>query len=88
MLYLSGIIISFFLAIVLLTKKYKSHADYILMTWLIILGFHLVTFYFSFTNQQLDVPVLIAIGMTLPLVHGPFLYLYTYQQTSAFPFNI
>ncbi|MGB4847638.1 MAG: helix-turn-helix domain-containing protein [Saprospiraceae bacterium] len=88
MLYLSGIIISFFLAIVLLTKKHKSHADYILMNWLIILGFHLVTFYFFFTNQQLDYPVLIAIGMSLPLVHGPFLYLYTYQQTSAFPFNI
>ncbi|MBK9981108.1 MAG: AraC family transcriptional regulator [Saprospiraceae bacterium] len=87
MLYLSGITISFFLALVLLTKKYKSHADYILMAWLIILGFHLVTFYFFFTNQQLDIPLLIVIGMPLPLVHGPFLYLYTHQQTSAFPFN-
>ncbi|MGB3079595.1 MAG: helix-turn-helix domain-containing protein [Saprospiraceae bacterium] len=87
MLYLSGITISFFLALVLLTKKYKSHADYILMAWLIILGFHLVTFYFFFTNQQLDFPLLIVIGMPLPLVHGPFLYLYTHQQTSAFPFN-
>lgn len=57
------------------------------MAWLIILGFHLVTFYFFFTNQQLDIPLLIVIGMPLPLVHGPFLYLYTHQQTSAFPFN-
>ena len=87
MLYLSGIIISFFLALVLVTKKHKSPADFILMVWLILIGLHLVSFYFIFSNQQLDYPVIIALGMPLPLVQGPFLYLYTYQQTSALPFN-
>lgn len=86
MLYLSGIIISFFLSLVLIAKRNKSQADYILLAWLIILGFHLLTFYFFFT-QQLRYPALVALGLPLPLVHGPFLYLYTHLQTSSQRFN-
>jgi AraC-like DNA-binding protein len=82
MLYLSGIIISFFLSLVLMTKRNKSQADDILLAWLILLGFHLLTFYFFFTHQ-FRYPSLIALGLPLPLVHGPFLYLYTYLQTSS-----
>ncbi len=87
MLYLTGIIISSFLALVMATKKNKSSADYILMAWMIIFGFHLLSFYYIFTNQQFDFPIIVGLGTALPLVHGPFLYLYTYQQTSAQPFN-
>ena len=87
MLYLSGIIISFFLALVLVSKKKKSDADYILLAWLIVLGYHLLTFYFYFTNQHLTYPTLAATGIALPLAHGPFLYIYTYKQTSAQPFK-
>ncbi len=87
MLYLSGIIISFFLAFVLFAKKNKSHADYLLLAWLIVLGVHLVTFYYMLTDRYLQSPWILGIGFPLPLVHGPFLYLYTYQQTSRKPFN-
>lgn len=86
MLYLSGIIISFFLSLVLITKRNKSQADYILLAWLIILGIHLLTFYFYFT-QQFRYPALIVLGFPLPLIHGPFLYLYTHLQTSSQRFN-
>jgi AraC-like DNA-binding protein len=82
MLYLSAIILSFFLSFLLITKKNKSTADFLLATWLSVTGFHLFTFYLFFTNQQLDYPVLVAIGMSLPLTQGPFLYLYSRHQTS------
>ena len=87
MLYLSAVILAFFLAVVLITKKHKTHGDYILGAWLVVLGFHLLAFYLRFTNQYLTQPGLISMGLPLPLVHGPFLYLYTYQQTSSRPFN-
>ena len=86
MLYLSGIIISFFLSLVLFAKRNKSQADYILLAWLIVLGFHLLTFYLFFT-QQFHHTAIIVLGLPLPLAHGPFLYLYTHQQTSSHRFN-
>ena len=72
----------------MVTKKHKSPADFILMAWLIIFGIHLLAFYIFFTGQQFDYPLFAGLGMSLPLVHGPFLYLYTYQQTSSKPFQL
>lgn len=87
MLYLSAIILSFFLTFVLISKRNKTHADYILTAWLGITGFLLLTFYLFFTNQELDYPTIIVMGFSLPLAQGPFLYLYTRQQTSTDPFD-
>jgi AraC-like DNA-binding protein len=81
MLYLSGIILSFFLSFLLLTKKHKAAADYLLVTWLVVLGFHLLSFYLLYTGQETKYPYIVALGMPLPLAHGPFLFLYTRQQT-------
>ena len=87
MLYLPGIVLSFFLSFVLATKKNKSHADYILIAWLGMIGLHLLTFYLSYTQQAPNYPTIVALGSPLPLAHGPFLYLYTRQQTSSAPFS-
>jgi AraC-like DNA-binding protein len=87
MLYLSGIILSFFLAFLLLTKKHKSGPDYILVAWLAVLGFHLLSFYLLYTGQDSKYPYIVAMGMPLPLAHGPFLFLYTRQQTIDRPFT-
>ena len=87
MLYLSAIILSFFLTVVLITKRNKTHADYILAAWLGITGFQLLAFYLLFTNQQSDYSNIIVAGFSLPLAQGPFLYLYTRQQTSRTLFN-
>jgi AraC-like DNA-binding protein len=87
MLYLSGIILAFFLAFVLITKRDKTHADYVLAAWLAVTGFHLVTFYLFFTKQYVSHPSLVALGFPLPLAQGPFLYLYTSLQTSSVPFK-
>src|SRR4051812_22719279 len=87
MLYLSGIILSFFLSFLLLTKKKKSYADFILVAWLFFLGFHLLSFYLLYTGQQSQYAIIIGLGVPLPMAHGPFLFLYTRQQTSAPPFK-
>lgn len=81
MLYLSAIILAFFLSFVLLTKKQKSAGDYILVTWLAFIGLHLLGFYLFFTGRYTSHPVLFVLSFPLPLVHGPLLYLYTTSQT-------
>ncbi len=87
MLYLSAITLAFFLSFVLLTKKQKSTGDYILVTWLALIGFHLVGFYLFFTGKYADYPALFVMSFPLPLVHGPLLYLYTMNQTTATGFK-
>ena len=87
MLYLSAIVLSFFLSVVLISKRNKTQADNILAAWLCIIGFHLLTFYLFFTDQHLQYPDIVALGIPLPLAHGPFLYLYTRQQTGTASFN-
>lgn len=82
MLYLAAVFLSFFLAFILLTKKGKSQADYILMAWLAVTGFHLTAFYLHLSGQYQTYPTILGLGIPLPLVQGPFLYLYTLRQTS------
>ncbi|MFL5772029.1 MAG: helix-turn-helix domain-containing protein [Flavisolibacter sp.] len=79
--YLAGIIITFFLAGVLLSKKNKTAADYVLVTWLFIIGFHLFLFYWQITGEVYDYPYLLGIQVPMPLLHGPLLYIYTRTVT-------
>jgi AraC-like DNA-binding protein len=77
MLYLIGIIITFFLVVILISKKNKSEADKILALWLFFTGCHLILFYLHFNKENLKFPFLLGLEIPLPLVQGPFLYLYT-----------
>lgn len=81
MLYFAGIIITFFLAFILISKKDKSEADKILGAWLILIGLHLITFYLHTSNKYLQFPYLLGFELPLPLIHGPFLYLYCASLT-------
>ena len=83
MFYLAGIIITFFLAILLAGKKGKTAADKILTIWLIIIGFHLTAFYLYVAGKYLHFPWLLGIELPLPLIHGPFLFLYTTALTQS-----
>ncbi len=76
MLYLIGIVITFFLAVVLISKKDKSQADKILAVWLCFIGLHLQLFYLHFSGQYVHFPHLLALEIPMPLLHGPFLFLY------------
>ena len=81
MFYLAGIVITFFLSVLLAGKKGKSEADKILTAWLIITGFHLTMFYMYLSGNYIKVPWLLGLHLPLPLVHGPFLFLYTTALT-------
>ena len=85
--YLTGIIITFFLAVLLLSKKGKTAADAVLAVWLCLIGFHLFLYYGYITGDIFDYPNLLGIHMPIPLLHGPFLYVYTLTATrgSGFP---
>jgi len=82
MFYLSGVIIDFFLVFILLSKKGKNAADYVLAAWLSLTGLHLFSFYLFYSENYFYLPGLAGIGFSLPLIQGPFLYIYTKVQTS------
>jgi AraC-like DNA-binding protein len=82
MFYLIGIIVTFFLAIILLSKKGKSEADWILFFWLVVMGVHLVEYYLFATGKNFSFPHLLGLEAPLPLLHGPLLYLYIEALTN------
>lgn len=81
MFYLAGIIITFFLSVLLAGKKNKSEADKILTVWLVVMGIHLTLFYLFITEEFFKISWLMGVELPLPLVHGPFLFLYTTSLT-------
>lgn len=82
MLYIIGIGITFFLSLLLLTKKNKSDADNILTFWLLITGLHLVLFYLHLSGNYVKFPYLLGFEIALPFVHTPFIYLYIASLTN------
>lgn len=88
MFFVIGIILSFFLDFLLISKKRKTLADKILAAWLFFLGIHLLLFYLIYVSKQfLAVPWLLGIELPMPLLHGPFLYLYTAALTNQFHYK-
>ena len=82
MLYLTGIIITFFLVVILASKKNKSDADKILALWLFFTGFHLFLYYLHYKKNFTSFPFLLGFELPMPLLQGPFLYLYTSALTN------
>ena len=77
MFYTTGIILSFFLSLLLLGKKHKTAADYLLACWLFWMGCHLWLYALS-SAEKLDVfPALLGLSIPMPLAHPPLLFLYT-----------
>jgi AraC-like DNA-binding protein len=82
MIYIVGVSIAFFLSLLLLSKKEKTQADKILTCWLLVIGIHLLLFYLLFSGISYRYPFTLGLGIPLPLVHGPFLFLYTASLTN------
>ena len=74
---ISGIFLSFFIVVLLLSKKQKALNDKILAVWFIIIGIHLLGFYFNQKGNWEIYPHLIGTTAPIPLLHGPMLFLYT-----------
>lgn len=77
MLSLIGLSITSFLAIILLGKRHKSRADYVLAGLLLVIGVHLALYYSVASGKYLRFPYLLGAEIPLPLAYGPLLYLYT-----------
>jgi AraC-like DNA-binding protein len=86
MLYIFGISINLFLILLLFSKKKKIVADKFLLIWLVIICLHLLLFIAATTDYK-SCPELAIIGVLLPLLHGPMLYLYTGAMTNMLPVN-
>jgi len=80
MLYPGGVALAVFLTLLLLSKRNKTIADKILAGWLIAIAVHLLLFYFWKAGLY---PQLLGAGLPFPLIHGPFLYLYTLALTKG-----
>lgn len=80
--YLIGIFLALFLSLILVSKKNKTQADWILSTWLLTIGTHLFLFYMHLNNIHYQYPFLLGWLFPLPLLHWSFLYLYISSLTS------
>lgn len=81
MLYIIGITITFFLVMLLAGKRHKTEADKILVIWLCVTGIHLLSYYNYVSQLYFQFPYFLGFELPLPLVHVPFLYLYTTSLT-------
>ena len=71
-----GNVLSFFLGVLLFSKKNKVLSDTILSIWLMIIGIHLTSSFLYYNGYWEIYPHLIGITAPFPLFYGPFLYLY------------
>ena len=71
-----GIILSFFLGVLLWTKKQKTLSDKLLAFWLFVIGIHLLSYSIYQQGYWQQYPHLIGLSVPLPFFYGPLLYLY------------
>ena len=84
MIFIAGGTLALFFELLLLSKKNKCLCDKILAFWMFIMGVHLFLYYFFSSQMYLSYPHLIGMGSSLPLIHGPLLFLYTGSVTRYF----
>lgn len=85
MLYSIGIAFTFFFAAILTGKKDKGKGDIILAIWLFFIGLHLLFYYFYITQLNFKYTFLLGLEIPMPLLHGPFLFLYVSALTNQNP---
>jgi AraC-like DNA-binding protein len=85
MLYLIGIILAFFLFLLLVMKRNKVYSDKVLMVWMAVMAIHQLMFYSVYTGFMFKHPNLLGPGLPMPLLHGPLLYLYVLSMTREVP---
>jgi AraC-like DNA-binding protein len=82
MIYVIGIFIAFFLALIIFTKKGSNLADFILGIWMVVIGIHLLTYYSFVSGLVYQYPQFLGVNLPIPFLHGPLLYLYTLALTN------
>jgi AraC-like DNA-binding protein len=78
-----GLSLALFLAFILISKKEKSLADWLLAAWLLVIALHLGLYHHHTTGLKALYPHFLGWAVPLPFLHGPFLYLYASSLTKA-----
>lgn len=88
MIYYIGLGINFFLLLILVAKKGKTLADTILAIWLLVIAIHTILYVLYLQPTTIhNIHWILSTASAFPLLHGPFLYLYTAASTNLLPAN-
>lgn len=88
MVYVLGVFIAFFLALLIFTKKGRNQADTILGIWMLVIGCHLFSYYTLESGLIYKYPIIIWFNFPMPFLHGPLLFLYTLALTNPTKVNL
>lgn len=75
-IFLLGTAQAIFLSFLVFNKKGKSDADFILGSWLLFMGIHLLNYYLFTTGFSARHQHFLGIGMGFPMLEAPFMYVY------------
>lgn len=81
MIFIAGITIAVFIAVLLLVKKEKSNSDVLLCFWMFLYAIHIAFFYLYVNDTIYDYPFLLGLQFPLPFLHGVLLYFYVTSVT-------
>lgn len=87
MQYIVGIFLSFFLAVLIFTKKNLTKTDVFLGIWLLIIGIQIFGYYTYITGLIYQYPILMLINLPYEFLHGPLLYLFVKSLTNPEKFE-
>lgn len=86
LIYYIGLSINLFLLLILITKRRKTVADNILVAWLVVMALHVGLFIATLQPVDVDnIHWILGLIAPFPLIHGPFLYLFTAASTHMLP---
>lgn len=85
MIFIAGIVISIFLSALLVFKKNRSTADNFLLGWMVLITVHQFYYYFDHSALFVYYTRIIAFDLPIPLMHGPFLFLYASALVGKLP---
>jgi AraC-like DNA-binding protein len=83
--YLAGVFAACFSSLLIIGKRKKIMADYVLAAWFLIIGLHLILFILFFSGNYLKFPYFLGYEVIFPFIHGPMLYLYVLCVTGKNP---
>ncbi|UTX47627.1 AraC family transcriptional regulator [Chryseobacterium sp. MA9] len=83
--YLAGVFVACFSSLLIMGKRKKVMADYVLAAWFLIIGMHLILFIQFFSGSYLKFPYFLGYEVIFPFIHGPMLYLYVLCVTGRNP---
>ncbi len=83
-IFIIGSVQAFFFSVLIFTKTQKKLHDKILGLWLFFMGLQLLMKYIIFNELYVYIPWILGFNGGLPLVHGPFLFLYINALTENY----